>query len=547
VSVVSEQVRRPVATPRRLSPSILSTALPVAVAATVVGWFASIRIRMTTPSLVDDWFAITYSARSLHGLLHGSYLSSHADFVGRYRPAYTGIWNYAQWHLLGRPSVATAAAWGALRVALFILAVCLLTRWIARGHVRHSLILVAPLIVVLTPRVALDLARYGPNEPLMATGIIVGLALMGTSVRRFVAGDSRGWRCFVDGIALLAGYLVYLFGVYSKEVSFCVIAFFPFFLMWLGPNLRTYVPRSPIGKILIAWLIALTIAPLIHVATRLAIATLAGEKPYPVPELGLGTKVFAAGFSPFFGAPGALGTWFWFLAAPAALFVAIELAVRRERDAWLAFGVLISGYLMSAVSLSRGIDPSRYYIPWLVAVAVVGFRGFVRLPRGFRVGLAAVAITTFAYGTQKNVADWVRSEDSGATAIEMAKRVISAGCPLYLANFDLERRVAIPQLFGFTDVERLRSCLHDADQAYAVSWGSKSLSLGFARRCQSKWRRLEIRNDTTLYACASFRRGAIPDQIAASDLPDVTVVHLRQSQRPPDLHLLHQPPGPSAG
>jgi hypothetical protein len=543
VSVVSEHLRRPVASSRRLNLSLLWLALPVTTTAAVVGWFASVRLSLAAPSTVDDWFGITYSRTALDALLHGSYLSSPSDFFGRYRPAYAAIWNYAQWHLLGNPSVAKAAGWGALRVTLFVLAVYLLTAWVTRERSisRRSLLWFAPLAIVLTPRVALDLAAYGPNEPLMTAGLIIGLSLMGTSVRRLVVGRTEGWRRIVHATALLVGYLVYLFGVYSKEVSFCVLAFFPFFLMWLGPSLRAYAPRSRLGRLSLAGLIVLTIAPLCHVATRLATATLAGDNPYPVPNFGLGTKIFAAGISPFVGAPGALGTWVWFFATPAAVLVAIDLAVRRQRDAWLVFGILLSGFLMSAVALSRGVDPSRYYIPWLVAVAAVGLRGLLRIPIGFRVALAAVAIATLAYGTNGTIGDWARSERGGATAIEMAKSVVSAGCPLYLANFGLERRVAIPELFPFVAGKPVASC-EGTNRAYAVSWTSKPLPMGFASRCPPDWQPVVVRNDMTLYSCASFRGANIPDQIAASGRPGVEVVRLRLTRRAPNPHTLHQPP-----
>jgi hypothetical protein len=515
----------------------------MAMTAAVVGWFESVRLSMATPSTVDDWFGITYSRTALHALLHGSYLSSPSDFAGRYRPAYAAIWNSVQWHLLGSPSVAKAAVWGALRVSLFVLAGYLLTAWITRERSMsaRSLFWLAPLTVVLTPWVAVDLTAYGPNEPLMTAGLIVGLSLMGTSLRRLVVARTQGWRLVLDAMALLVGYMVYLFGVYSKEVSFCVLAFFPFLLMWLRPSVRLYIPRSRLGRFSLAGLIVLTIAPLIHVATRLAMATLAGDNPYPLPDFGLGTKIFAAGISPFLGAPGALGTWFWFFAAPAAVLVAIDLAVRRDRDAWLAFGVLLSGFLMSAVALSRGFNPSRYYIPWLVAVAAVGFRGLLRIPIGFRVGLASVAVALLAFGTNGSIAVWVRSERGGATAIEMAKSVVSAGCPLYLANFGIERRVAIPELFQFVAGRPVESC-RGTSRAYAMSWATKPLPRGFVGRCRSDWRPLEVRNYMTLYSCASFRGADVPDQIAASGRPGVDVVRLRVTRRAPNPHTLHQPP-----
>ena len=543
VSVVSEQAGRPVATSRRVNLSLLWLALPVATTATVVGWFESVRLSMAAPSTVDDWFGITYSRTALHALLHGSYLSSPSDFLGRYRPAYAAIWNFAQWHLLGSPSVAKAAVWGALRVSLFVLAVYVLTAWITRERSisGRALLWLAPLVVVLTPRVALDLVAYGPNEPLMTAGLIIGLSLMGTTVRRLVVVRQPGWRRIVDGMALLVGYLVYLFGVYSKEASFCVLAFFPFFLMWLRPSLRTYIPRSRLGRFSLALLIVLTIAPLIHVATRLAMATLAGDKPYPIPHLGVGSKIYTTGISPLLGAPGALGTWLWFFAAPAAVLVAIDLAARRQRDAWLAFGVLLSGFLMSAVALSRGFDPSRYYIPWLVAVAAVGFRGLLRIPTGFRVALATVAIVTLAYGTNGTIDGWARAERGGGTAIELAKGVTSAGCPLYLANFGLERRVAIPELFPFVDGKPVASC-QATRRAYALSWARMALPTGFASRCRPGWRTVVVRNDMALYSCLSFRGADIPDQIAASGRPGIDVVRLRLTPRAPNPHTLHQAP-----
>jgi hypothetical protein len=548
VSVVSEEVRRPVARPRRLSLPFLWLALPAATTAAVIGWFASVRLSVAAPSTVDDWFGITYSRTALRALLHGSYLSSPSDFLGRYRPAYAAIWNYAQWHLLGNPSVAKAAVWGALRVILFVLAAYLLTAWITRERSISggSLLWLAPLAIVLTPRVAVDLAAYGPNEPLMTAGLIIGLSLMGTSVRRLVVVRTQGWRRIADAIVLLVGYLVYLFGVYTKEVSFCVLAFFPFLLVWLGPSIRAYIPRSRLGKVSLACLGVLTIAPLVHVATRLAMATLAGDNPYPVPNFGLGTKIYAAGISPFLGAPGALGTWVWFFATPAAVLGAIDLAVRRERDAWLAFGVLLSGFLMSAVALSRGVDPSRYYIPWLVAVAAVGLRGLLRIPIGFRVAVATVAIATLAYGTNGTIADWARAERGGSTAIEMAKSVVSAGCPLYLANFGLERRVAIPELFSFVAAKPVASC-QGTNRAYAVSWARAPLPMGFAGDCRPEWRPVVTRNEMTLYSCASFRGTDVPDQIAASGKPGVDAVRLRLTRLAPNPHSLHQPTQNTAG
>jgi len=42
---------------------------------------------------------------------------------------------------------------------------------------------------------------------------------------------------------IAVGYLVYLFGVYSKETSVGLLVFAPFFVKWLGPAVRARVRR----------------------------------------------------------------------------------------------------------------------------------------------------------------------------------------------------------------------------------------------------------------------------------------------------------------
>ena len=124
--VASEQVQAPLAVPRRRGLAIPRRAIPVALVAVLAGGLEQVRLGVRVPSLIDDWYAITYSGTALQGLLHGDYSSYAVDFAGRYRPAYTALWSYAQWHLLGGPSTSVAAIWGAARTALFILAIWML-------------------------------------------------------------------------------------------------------------------------------------------------------------------------------------------------------------------------------------------------------------------------------------------------------------------------------------------------------------------------------------------------------------------------------------
>ena len=508
--------------------------LPLVAVLGLALWIVAPRFRLTAPSLVDDWYAVTYSPASLHALLRGDYLSSGLDFDGRYRPAYSAVWSYAQWHLFGDPSPAMAAAWGVLRVAFFVLAAWLLTAFVAgrESTAPRATLWLAPFAVALTPAIAVDLARFGPGEPIMVAGLIVGLALITHGARALFSEELDRRRRTLALTTVAAGYLVYLLGVYSKETSFCLLAFAPFLLMWLGPSVRTAL-RSRTTRLPYLILGVLLVAPLLHVGTRLGLAILGGADPYPNPEYGLTAKLFSAGLSPLLGEPGALGTWMWFFLAPASLFVALNIATRKHRDAWLLFGVLLTGFLMSSIALSRGPTPSWYYIPWLVAVAAVAFRGLSSVRVGVHIGLAILLVALAGVRTQPALMEWSRGERSGATAIELSKGVLAADCRLYAAGFDIEQRVAIPLLFRFAQVRSIPGCRESSKSAYAVSWRADPLPSDFAARCRGRWHVATIENKVSLLRCSSFQPGTIPDQNAASGQPLVTVVQVLSQPEPP--------------
>lgn len=542
--VASEQLQPRAAVSRRLGSAISQWGLPLAAVAALVGWLEWTRVRLTTPSLIDDWFGITYSSRALSALLHGDYSSIPVDLEGRYRPAYTAVWDYAQWHLLGGPSVATAAAWGALRAVLFVTAVWLLAAWLIRpkGSATSAVVWLAPLAVALTPNIAVDLTRHGPADPIMIAGLIIGLALVGNGVRAllFEPGAAR-----VGSFAAIAlGYLVYLLGVYSKEASISVIAFAPFFIIWLGPDSRARLLQTRYRRYLIAVVGVLLIAPIIHVAAHLAAALSAGQSPSPN-DYGIGRRVVTAGLTPLVGAPGQLGTYLWLAVVPIALAVAILTLRRRRREGVLLAGVLTTGFLMSSFALALGDAPSRYYIPWLVAVAAVTTRGLAGANLGFRIAAVILILGIALSSTRSAVSDWERSERSGSTAVEMTKSAVASGCATYLASFDVERRVAIPLLFRSADVEPMGMCSQRSETAYAVSWKDAPLPPQLAVRCQSQWQKLAARDSVGLYRCGSLRPGRIRGQDDAFGRADVAVVRVRPRPQAPNPARLF--PGSSAG
>jgi hypothetical protein len=400
----------------------------------------------------------------------------------------------------------------------------------------------APLAVALTPGIADDLARYGPGDPMMVSGLIVGLALIGRGFRR-IELDVRSRRDYAFVVAAIGGgYLLYLLGVYSKEASFCLLIFIPFFLLWLGPNAKRHFPTSTASRVLLIALVALLVAPLVHMAIRLVLGFVNGERPYPTPHYSFAWRAHAAVISPLIGAPGSLQTWFWFGAVLVALAVVAMRLTNRQPDGWLLLGVLITGYFMTSVALTRGEMGSWYYIPWIVAVSAVAVQAVVRTSTAVPVGVGALLLLIGLSGTRASLADWAEKEQSGSTAVALSKGLSGARCQLYLANFDIEQRVAVPLLFPYAEARRLDSCRSQSPAAYALSWKDGRLPTTFAARCLPGWRKLRVDDGIAVYRCASFSPTAIPDQNAASGDPATQVVRLQPSQQPPRPRTLFQSP-----
>lgn len=507
----------------------------------VATWIESTRFALRAPSLIDEWFALAYSGRAAHALFHGQYLAAGSDFAGRYRPGMSAIWNYAQWHLLGPASLGVADAWGILRTAAFFVAVWLLAKSLYGRPLRASsaLLLIAPLAVVLTPPIAVALARFGPGEPLMVAGIVIGLTVIAHGARQLQTTSSPRAR----GLAVLAiavGYLAYLLGVYSKESSLALLAGLPFFVKWLAPQLSAEAARGWMARARLAGCGALLIAPPLHVGVHLGLAAIRGTSPWPNADLSFGLKIYAT-LSPLLGVPGVLGTWAWFLAVPVAIGVTVFEARRRNRVAWLLAGVLVTGYLMSAIPLARGPMPTWYYVPWVAAVAAVAFRGLAYASGRARLAVVALAVVLIPLSTPAALAEWKGTEQSGATAVSLSKGVVAAGCPLYLANFDIEQRVALPLLFRFGDTAKIPSCSPSSQQAYAVSWKNKPLNAGFAKGCAGGWRHVTAVDDVGLYRCSSLRPMHVLDQYSASGEPTVTVVRVQLPVRHPPPAQIFQP------
>ena len=186
------------------------------------------RLHHEFPSMIDDWNAIASAPEQLRSVLELE------NPTARYRPGFT-IWNALQWHTLGAPTAfGGPRLWGLLRIGVLVLGVAMLARLLVmstgRGAddwpaARWLLTFSVPLLVLTVPAGAIDLARYGPQEPLLVGCMSLGAALLVRSADRLLEPT----RPSVSTLATTAiGLAVWWLGVLQKETSLCALVLIPF-------------------------------------------------------------------------------------------------------------------------------------------------------------------------------------------------------------------------------------------------------------------------------------------------------------------------------
>ena len=95
---------------------------------------------------------------------------------------------------------------------------------------RWLLVAGVALAVVTPPALGIDLARYGPQEPLLVGCMALGAVLLVQALDALLDGR-QSWATVA---AAVTGVLVWSFGVLQKKTSICVLLFAPF----LWPTIR---------------------------------------------------------------------------------------------------------------------------------------------------------------------------------------------------------------------------------------------------------------------------------------------------------------------
>lgn len=408
-------------------------------------WIVSPRFGIGGPSLVDDWSAIS---RSPHQLSRLGELLNPGD--NRFRPGWV-VWNYLDWHTLGAPAhMAGPTLWALARLVLFVagvtVAAAALTGISRNGRADPTdLMLVAlPSAAVLAaPWAAVDFARLGPQEPLLVGSMTLGGVLLCLGARDVVRGAPVASRAAPK---LAAGYVLWAFGVYQKEVSVCALALLACLLVAGRARAREELRRlTRSRRRVLAGLAAAALLPLAHVALEVGRIVAHGRLVYDarVRPGGLGETLTAI---TRLGA--ALGTPSGYLLLLAAILGAAATIRARTPD-WIQIGLLVTALAALAFSAQTDVLVSRYYIPSLVLLAIGAARATLALRRPARTAVASallVASLASLGAAHHRVSAWAAGERNGTHLVTAVAGLDASGCRVAEQGLDPERTLSLPVL-----------------------------------------------------------------------------------------------------
>jgi hypothetical protein len=414
-------------------------------------WALEPRLTYTFPSMIDDWSAIANAPRQLREIVE---LGNPED--GRYRPGFI-LWNALQWHTLGAPAEFVGPQlWELGRVLLLVIGVTSLAALVTAtspsvkgvGVYRWLLVAGVPLASLTAPSLAIDLARFGPQEPLLVGGMSLGAVLLVWSMNQLL--EPRRLSFAVIPVVAV-GLLVWAFGVLQKETSCCVLLLAPF----LWPTIRaqrerwSHSTRGP--RIAIGLVAAATLLPFVPMAYRLAEFALVGEHFYEAEaarqgllddlsdQLSQASDMLHSPILPL-------------LSVAAAALLAVDLF--RNRIDWLSIGLLVVAFAFVVFAAETGVVASRYYLPSIVLTALVVAR--TALPLGTRAvvvaGVALVGVGAWqTYDANGWVQWWVDGERDRETLVRQAAGRSAGGCDIDVIGLNVELVVALPVLMPLAD------------------------------------------------------------------------------------------------
>ena len=428
----------------------------LAVVSLVSFWSIEPRLHRDFPSMVDDWSAIEKAPEQLRQVVR----LGNPESI-RYRPGLI-MWNALQWHTLGGPTNFLAAElWGIVRwmtlvVGVTLLAALLIGRPDRLRDRRWLLVVGVPLVTVTVPSIAIDLARYGPQEPLLVGCMALGAVMLVRAVDRLLDGSpTRAGLLLV----IAAGLVLWSFGVLQKETSICALFLAPF----LWPTLRLQTERwsllSRARRLSLAALAPAILLPFVPMVARTVQLALADERVY---EDDAASKSLVMRLSDQFSkADGMLHSHLPTVVFVAAVVLLAAVTFRFGAD-WLSIGLLVVAVAFIAFAADVGVVETRYYVPPITLAALVLARSATRLRSAVVIGAGILLIgggLWQARSAHDRVTRWVGTEDEQEVLVREAAGRAAGGCPVAIIGLNVEFVEALPVLMPLAQ-EPPHGCTH---------------------------------------------------------------------------------------
>jgi hypothetical protein len=473
-------------------------------------WLVSPRFTIDTPSLVDDWSAISRSPAQVADLVR-----LHNPEEQRFRPSWI-LWNEVQWHTFDAPAgLVGPNAWNLARMLVLVAGLCLMTvlampapRTRSEALMQAALATMPALLLVTVPKFARDLARFGVQEPLFLGGLALGGSLLVLAVRALLAWPARpAWQPLALGVS---GAAFWAIGVYQKEASLSALPLLAAAAFAGRSRLASWRGLDRARRVALVVIVGVFVLPLLHVAIETARIAGRGDLVY-------GTKVeqgrgIVRGFHTLYDWSHEVFSLQAQRILVGALLLAAVTALARRRIDVLVLGVLASGALTLAYAAQTNVAVSRYYLPAYALAAVAVVLSLARWPIVAQVAgmvlLLAVVHLSFS-ASREEVQVWVGEEDAGAALVHTVADAHATGCPVAVAGLDLETTDALPVLVALQHRPVAAGCatgstylvLRPIEEGVPLS---KACAAGAATRVLA----VEL---ASVYRCSRLRRRPIRD------------------------------------
>ena len=319
---------------------------------------------------------------------------------------------------------------------------------------RWLLVVGVPLAVLTAPTLAIDFARFGPQEPLLVGGMSLGAALLVWCLDRLLEPERP--RIALASITVVA-LAFWALGVTQKETSCCVLLLLPFLWPTIRAQRGRWLQLHRRRRLLLGAIGAAILLPFLPMVVQTIRLSLAEERVYS--DAASGRSLLQRVDAQLADASEFLHTPLFPLLGIAAIVVLAFSLFRRKPD-WLAVGFLVTAAAFVTFAAESGVVATRYYLPPLFLLGLVLARGAVSLgPRVATVaGVVLIATGAAQWHAARGWVEWWVEVEQGREALvrESAARA-AAGCRVDVTGTNVELVEALPVLMPLAD-EPPRDC-----------------------------------------------------------------------------------------